>query len=1008
MLARSTRRLPGFRFEVQAPPLTEVLSRMDVALLVGFAASGPIGIPVAIESSAQFEAIFGEDAPLAWDTKSGKQIYAYLAPAVRAFFRNGGVRCWVIRVARRETDPGDVADPTRRHNRVRVNYFPIPGVARAEFDTDGRLTTLAPAFARARSEGSWSDSLRVSTALQVRPIQVAQVVNLDGLRPTLDLAVSSIADISEGDLLQLRFKAAGYLLLFAVDKIEAAPESSPPLAEPVFGRRTVRVIGKKAIWWGRFSTPASPPDAKARVSTHTFEPEHLTPGNLASEQKQTPNFETVTEGELIVSPAQLISSPPSFTDSPNDEIKQELTINFSDISLTDAPQPGAVVAVEFGAQSGLMKVTRVTMQRDEVQDKENVSVTGEALAILRTHPSTLSLGVPTVESLSFELWVRDGDKSAVSISDLAFDSSQNRFWGLLPADEQLYLEAEAGERPAPAIVWWRPAGDVMRFPLAGPVGGNELFFPLAMSALPAEYLRPVRLPGTTLERDGLASFDASLFLDQALLDASLENFLSQAEFLRYVAAQPRRLHGIHAAVGNDEPTIIAVPDAVHLGWKLGVEETPPAPNFPPSIPRPDWWPFLDCHKKSEIKAVPEPEWGNFLNCSIKVIAAPHLNEPGEPVNKTGTFSLSWTFGFSSLNANETVNFVLEESSDANFSAAVEAYTGPSLSYTTYGMRPGDYFYRVRAVVGTNTSDWSNGRTVRVTSVNRWLLESENAYDPTHLLAVQRALLRMSAARGDLLAMMSLPEHYREAQALEHLTTLKLTPERTPPTQGVSALGYGEAGAYSYGALYHPWLVGREENQFDEIRRTPPCGAMCGILARRTLVRGPWIAPANEELRDVVTLFPPILAERRLGLQAAQINLIRQEPRGFLSLSADTLSDDEDFRPINVRRLLILLRRMALRLGATYVFEPQSDSFRRLVQRGFNAMLDQMFVRGAFGGSTPATSYQVVTDESLNTPQSIDQGRFIVELRVAPSLPMTFLTVRLVQSGDRSLVTEGRG
>lgn len=1005
MLARSTRRLPGFRFEVQAPPLTEVLSRMDVAILVGFAASGPIGIPVAIESSAQFEAIFGEDAALAWDTKSGKQIYAYLAPAVRAFFRNGGVRCWVIRVARCETDPRDLT-PQLKYNRARTNYFPIPSVARAEFDKDGNLTKFTPAFARARAEGSWSDSLRVTTALQTRPIQVAQVVRLDGPHPVLDLAVSSTADISEGDLLQLRFKSEGYLLLFAVSKIEAAPESSPPLAAPAFGRRTVRVTGTKAIWGERFSIQSSPPETQVKVRTYVSEPEDRTADNLASEQKQTPNFESVTEAVLVVSATQQTSSPPSATEFRDDELEKELTLTFSDVSLADAPQPGAVIAVEIGNQSGLMKVTSVTMQRDEAQATGSVSVTGQALAI-SSNPTPLPTSVPTVESLSFELWVRDGDKTAISISDLAFDSSQSRFWGLLPTDEQLYLETETSERPAPAIVWWRPAGDVMRFPLAGPVGANEMFFPLAMSALPTEYLRPVRLPGTTLERDGLARFDASLFLDQALLEASLESFLSQAEFLRYLAAQPHRLRGIHAAVGNDEPTIIAVPDAVHRGWKLSPEETTPSANFPRSIPRPDWWSFLDCTKKSEIKAVPEPEWGNFLNCSIKLIAAPQLNEASEPVNKTGTYSVSWEFNAAELDPSETVKFVLEESTDANFTGAIEVYAGPSLRYSAYGLRPGDYFYRVRAVVGTNLSNWSNGITVRVTSVNRWLLKSEADYDSAHLLAVQRALLRMSAARGDLLAMMSLPEHYREAQALEHLTTLKLTPERTPPTEGVSALGYGEAAAYSYGAIYHPWLVGREENQFDELRRTPPCGAMCGILARRTNARGPWIAPANEVLGEVVTLFPPILAERRLGLQAAQINLIRQEPRGFISLSADTLSDDEDFRPINVRRLLILLRRMALRLGITYVFEPQSDSFRRLVQRGFNAMLDQMFVRGAFGGSTPATSYQVVTDESLNTPQSIDQGRFIVELRVAPSLPMTFLTVRLVQSGDRSLVTEGR-
>ena len=157
----------------------------------------------------------------------------------------------------------------------------------------------------------------------------------------------------------------------------------------------------------------------------------------------------------------------------------------------------------------------------------------------------------------------------------------------------------------------------------------------------------------------------------------------------------------------------------------------------------------------------------------------------------------------------------------------------------------------------------------------------------------------------------------------------------------------------------------------------------------------------------MALAPPINRERYLDLQEARINLVRQEPRGFIVLDADTLCDDESLRPINVRRLLSLLRRLALRLGATYVFEPNSAAFRRLVQRGFTEMLDLMFVRGAFAGASPATSYQVVTDDSLNTEQSMDQGRFIVELRVAPSLPMNFLTIRLIQNGSRTSVTEGR-
>ena len=43
-----------------------------------------------------------------------------------------------------------------------------------------------------------------------------------------------------------------------------------------------------------------------------------------------------------------------------------------------------------------------------------------------------------------------------------------------------------------------------------------------------------------------------------------------------------------------------------------------------------------------------------------------------------------------------------------------------------------------------------------------------------------------------------------------------------------------------------------------------------------------------------------------------------------------------------------------------VFEPNDEAFQRLVKRTFETVLDHMFVRGAFAGATPATSYQVST------------------------------------------------
>ena len=110
-LGKTARRLPGIRFVTQTPAPDEMLPRMDVAVFVGFAercdtsdrrqTSSPehvFNLPVAVDSIEQYTRVFGPDLPLAWDPERREVVYAYLGPAVRAFFRNGGRRCWVIRV----------------------------------------------------------------------------------------------------------------------------------------------------------------------------------------------------------------------------------------------------------------------------------------------------------------------------------------------------------------------------------------------------------------------------------------------------------------------------------------------------------------------------------------------------------------------------------------------------------------------------------------------------------------------------------------------------------------------------------------------------------------------------------------------------------------------------------------------------------------------------------------------------------------------------------------------
>lgn len=988
-VARQQRRLPGFRFEAQPPPLREVLPRMDVACFVGFTASGPINRPVAVEAAAPFADIFGEDAPLAWDGRRGERVSAYLGPAVRAFFRNGGRRCWVVRVAGR---------------RARYNYLPVPGLVRLRRDG-----TLAPAFARARSQGSWSDSLQTSTALLSHPVALARFSSPDDF----DLELSAPDEIGAGDLLRFTFGDDGQVLLVVAgsvapveDETGSPPGASPPEATAT-RRAVVRVRGRDPRW---FRVPAPPTGA--------------------------------SEGEAVVFTPDMrrkrarASVPDGVVWNGDEPVALNLSLAGEDAP----PPPGTFVRVDFSNEQLWLVVATATALGDAAMSPPGtlVQVTGEALYWLKgATPASAPSGVPFVERLQFELSVRRGGRDPVRMSDLGFAPDHPRFWGALPTDEEFFAEPatpfETRQRAVRARradfetkypTLWRSSAEP-RFPVAGrhrfterdlanpSQPRHDIYFPVAMPALSEAYLPVVKLPATALERDGLAVFDEELFLDPDLKDTSAETLMSQADFLRYQSPIPRQLTGIHAALDIEEATIIAVPDEVHRGWERTTEERIEAGASKP-VSHPEWWRHLPCNPpRAEWPQATEPPRDNFLDCDLLVVEAPVL-EATEPDN-SGTFSLSWTRPASAppeTEEDDGVAYVLEESADANWGDSAVIYRGAETRVTIYGRTAGDYFYRVRAVAGRSSSEWSAGVAVRVSPPGEWRLKRRRDFSAGALLGLQRALLRMCSARGDLLAVLSLPEHYRETETLEHSAALRVqikpSVSQTVTTAGeIQPLSYAERRALSYGALYHPWLTGREEGLLGELRTVPPAGAACGLIAARSVVRGAWVAPANEPLRGVVALAPPMGRARLLDLQDAQLNIVRQEPRGFLVLNAETLSDDADLRQINVRRLMILLRRLALRLGATYVFEPNDGSFRRLVQRGFEGMLEGMFTRGAFAGRTPATSYRVDTGAPPNTPQSVEQGRFIVELRVAPSQPMTFLTIRLVQIGDRGLAAQER-
>ena len=102
-MATAAYQTPGVYYEhLDATPPAVTAIRMDVAGFVGIARRGPLDLPVPVQSWRQFEAHFG-----------GVTGAGYLGYAVRAFFENGGLRCWVVRVASKEDAGGARAAEVR-------------------------------------------------------------------------------------------------------------------------------------------------------------------------------------------------------------------------------------------------------------------------------------------------------------------------------------------------------------------------------------------------------------------------------------------------------------------------------------------------------------------------------------------------------------------------------------------------------------------------------------------------------------------------------------------------------------------------------------------------------------------------------------------------------------------------------------------------------------------------------------------------------------------------------
>lgn len=875
-------RLPGVVCEMALPPQAEDPLRLDVAAFVGFAERGPLDTPMILEDPNQYRALFGGDIAIATD--KGSPVYANLPSAVRAFFDNGGQRCYAVRVA------GEGARPNR---------FPLPGLL--AWGPAPRLMTAPAAWV-----GRWSDIMSVAVQLRNLPLKLrpeplafsprqlatgsaaALAAELQLLLPTRNL-------VRVGDLLLLTFGTGAevrLLLYFPVSRVEQQGVSMQGGLAVTVHTEAAQVFGvSRELPTGQDEQPLVPAQVE-RLGPAGWE--------VVPDVQQAPKAPDKQVGKRpgnAESYYTLVLAPPSSETGPlagGDLLRlaylghapRLLRVQGMGWSLLDGEDALAPDAGGAGAEAA-----------SGPHGAHPMALCAEPLIELAPAEALVAFGLDQpsqVDLLQFDLHIAEGDLLQEEWTELRFGDDAEGW------RQQL---AQFGDGSPPATLE-ELAGRSLRLRAPEPqAGGNgvpaALVLPLSMSA---KGVSAGALPdGDSRGKDGLDVFDAAgLFLDPDLRGLGRYSLMAEVESIQFLRQPPRLLRKLHSLAAIDEVALICLPDLPQRGFVAapaggGGGETD---GEPPQLP--DRAQFADC----TIPAPPPRGLPHWAPCTTAIQPPPPAAEP-----------------------------------------------------------------------------------LRLPQ-----LEAPADYDMGPLLEVQRALVTLCASRADCLAVLALPRHFERRQVLDWCTEISGTPD------------FADGTPLSYAAVYHPWLEQPETlaaqppalRSAGPLRAAPPDGAVCGMVAARERSRGAWIAPANEALHGVVRLEPSLSTDDWAALFDRRVNVVRQQPGRFALLSAHTLSTDSLLLQISVRRLLIFLRKLALRRGQRYVFENNTPRFRQTVQAAFERTLTGLARRGALA------AFEVSTGPEYNSENDEFNGRLIVAIKVAPTNPIEFITVVMLRAGDSLL------
>tara|TARA_A100001201_G_scaffold21764_2_gene24267 strand:+ start:165 stop:2468 length:2304 start_codon:yes stop_codon:yes gene_type:complete len=208
---------------------------------------------------------------------------------------------------------------------------------------------------------------------------------------------------------------------------------------------------------------------------------------------------------------------------------------------------------------------------------------------------------------------------------------------------------------------------------------------------------------------------------------------------------------------------------------------------------------------------------------------------------------------------------------------------------------------------------------------------------------------------------------------------------------VNATDQADGKDSSHAAMYWPWVKIPDSQVAGTARWVPPSVVMGGVIAFNDKVAHPWFAPAGLNRGVIETA---VQAERKLtkndrdSLYNSSVNPIATFPgQGVVVFGQKTLQKKASaLDRVNVRRLLINVKKFIASSSRFLVFEQNTSATRRRFLSIVNPFLEQVQSQSGL------TSFRVVMDETNNTPDTIDRNQLVGQLFLQPARTAEFIVL----------------